>query len=210
MMAAFAVDSRTLGNNVTSIPTPLGTSPTYDLLPGSLKHERVQSGSWHTAGNWGKTSHPTADVYDGGDVYFSNGAFSITLTLPPSTGAFYFYAQPFETTSRTSYQITATASDGIPVNNATLMQSVKAGAFAAGYGFTAPAGDALLSITITISGSTSQGFAVGEFGIAPALPNTPVGNTPEPATLTLLGLSAIGLGGGYVWRRRKEKPVSAV
>src|SRR3954471_1193621 len=39
--------------------------------------------------NWGTWSHGY-----GGDVYYSTGATSVTVTLPDNTSAFYLYAEP--------------------------------------------------------------------------------------------------------------------
>jgi MYXO-CTERM domain-containing protein len=111
-----------------------------------------------------------------GDVYFSNGATSISIALPAGTGAFYFYAEPdpFDT-----FSITATANDGT-----SLTVPVAGQAGANGYGFYTD-GPALTSITV----SSSVAFAVGEFGIA----RVP---TPGSGALALAGL-------GLIARRRR-------
>ncbi len=113
-----------------------------------------------------------------GDVYY-NQSNDLTMTLPTDTGAFYFYAEPDSFTP--AFDMTATANDGT-----TLTVSVLGDSGANGFGFWTN-GPALTSITISCPGNT---FAVGEFGIARAV--------PTPGALALLGLGGLAAG-----RRRR-------
>lgn len=131
---------------------------------------------------WGTWSHGYT-----GDVYYTGGADTVTLTLPPGTTAFYVYVEPnpFDW-----YFISATANTGttsglIPVN----------GSYGAnGFGFYTDASDTIATITIVgggpavtgiVPGGASNGgsnalaplpeaasgvdFALGEFGISNAV-----------------------------------------
>ena len=60
------------------IPTPGG-----DITVSPWSSQRCIGSGWAT---W---SHGYV-----GDVYYSDGATSQTITLPPGTGAFYFYVEP--------------------------------------------------------------------------------------------------------------------
>lgn len=165
-MTPFPNDVRPVVSNVNDVTSPLGGLLSFNI---PLTHREVGNG-------WGSWSHGYT-----GDVYYSNGATSIALTLPPNTGAFYFYAEP---NPFNVFNITATANDGtfltIPVNGS---------AGAAGWGFYTTGG-ALTSITV----SSNVDFAIGEFGIAAAA-------VPEPATMAVFGLMAVGAFG--VRRRLK-------
>jgi hypothetical protein len=91
-------------------------------------------------------------------VYFTGGT-QITITLPPGTKAFYFYAEPEQFAV---FSVQATAQDGttsgpIPVQG-------EAGAQY--FGFYGTGAATLASITVTTA--DPSGFAVGEFGINPA------------------------------------------
>ncbi len=153
-MAPFTADSRPELTQVTTVPAPGGGELTFDH---TLEHDRVPT-SWNT---W---SHGyTGDVYCGTTSVYPCGAGpqdTLTMTLPQGTVAFYFYA---ETWDFGAFVVTATASGG-----ATLSTSVAAeGNSGAHYiGFYSPNGTALTSITVTQPGNTSNGFTVGEFGIA--------------------------------------------
>jgi hypothetical protein len=142
-MTAFQQDPQGNGAGVSGVTGPtgaLGFSP--ELL------HCMTGGCWATWSNG-----------YGGDIYATGGQ-TITITLPSSTKAFYFYAEPFQFQT---FNITATSSDGttsgaVPV----------AGLAGAEYfGFYAT-GSATLS-AITVTAADPAGFAVGEFGISDGL-----------------------------------------
>jgi hypothetical protein len=172
-MTAFGNDTRGVVN-VTSVGAADGAPLGHTLSFGAPVSHREVPSSWLT---W---SHGYT-----GDVYYTNGATTLTMTLSPGAGAFIFYAEPnpFQ-----SFTITATDSDG-----GTIVQTVSGSAGAAGYGLHTTGGSTITTVTVT----SSVDFAVGEFSIAAA--ETAI---PEPATITLLGLGAVGLA-GYRLRRRK-------
>jgi hypothetical protein len=81
-MTPFPTDTRTQGSTVSSIPAP---NAKQVLLSPSSELRAVGAG-WAT-GAW------AGGTYSGA-LYFANGATTQTLTLPPDTGAVYFYAEP--------------------------------------------------------------------------------------------------------------------
>ncbi len=151
-MTGFPADPQPAGYTaVSSVASPLGGVVAFS---SSMQHAL-------TPGEWATWSHGYS-----GDVYYTGGGTSVTLTLPSGTGAFYLYAEPnpFQV-----YQITATAQDGTSIS-----QMVDGDGGACGYGFY---GCAISTIDVVCE----TDFAVGEFGIA---------QVPEPATICLLGLGA--------------------
>ncbi len=113
-----------------------------------------------TIGNgWATWSHGyTGDVYDTYHYDYADKQHR-TISLPPGTKAFYFYAEPQQFAL---LQIQATAQDGTtsgPID-------VQGLAGAQYYGFYAT-GDSTLS-SIDVSTTDPTGFAIGEFGINPA------------------------------------------
>ena len=145
-MTPFPEDGRTVGLDVSHVPGPTG-----DLgFDQALMHRRIGSG-------WSTWSHGYM-----GDVY---GAVDrLTMTLPPSTYAFYFYAEP---NNFGWHSITATAQDGTtsgPVD-------VEGSAGATYFGFYST-GSPIVSITVE-SDAEAGGFAVGEFGIYTGEPIRP-------------------------------------
>jgi len=161
-MTPFAADTQATGASVAGVAGPTGTlgfSPSLEhcLTPNA-------DGCWQTWSNG----------YSG-DVYAATSG-SVTLTLPPGTDAFYFYAEPaqFMTFSMTATSDNGTSSGAIPV----------AGSSGAQYfGFYTTASDALK--TITVSGEDPDGFAVGEFGISSCgYASPPKWNTEEVASFT--------------------------
>jgi hypothetical protein len=161
-MTPFGTDASPLGSNVTSVASPLGGT-----LDFSVPMARGQIG-W----SWGTWSHGYT-----GDMYYTNGATAITMSMPAGTGAFYFYAEP---NPFSVWEIVATAQDGTVVS-----QNVNGYGGAAYYGFYGTAGDLISSIAVT----SSQDFAVGEFGIADAS----VVPLPGAVLLGCMGLGYAGL-----------------
>jgi hypothetical protein len=139
-MTAFPLDARPLGQVVTTVPSPLGGQVTFNV---GLRHNRVGSG-------WATWSHGYT-----GDVYGPTPGTTLTMTLPPNTGAFYFYAEP---NPFATFDVTATAQDG------TTSGPIPVSGFAGAkyFGFYGTGGATIASITV----SSSRDFAVGEFGIA--------------------------------------------
>ena len=138
-MTAFGPDSRPLGQDVASVQAPAGT---LGFSP-DLEHDRIGQG-------WSDWSNGYT-----GDVY-STSSDTITLTLPPQTVAFAFYAQPSEPGS---FTIDATNGDG--TSSGEVPVSGTSGAEYFGF----YAGDLLLT-SITITTGDPGGFAIGEFGIS--------------------------------------------
>jgi hypothetical protein len=218
-MTPFGADSSaTLGGNVTSVAAPAVVGGNL-VFSSALSHRQV--GNSNSSKSWDQTGSPTTwgNSYFG-DVYFqssgTNGVFSVTLTMPSNTGAFYFYGQPATVTSSLPFSTTVSATNGIDTVSQTESgaNALNGKVPARGFEIYASANQSITSITITVSKNitvTSGGFAIGEFGIAQDPPTVETAPTaPEPASLTLLSLSGIGLGAGYVWRRRRQKPVIAV
>jgi hypothetical protein len=144
LMTPFPPDPQ--GSPVTSVAAPTGGVVGFDK---PLNHTTVGAG-------WATWSHGYA-----GDVYWDYMT-DVTLTMPPKTGAFYFYSEP---NPFAVYNIEAIADDGtssgpIPVDGF---------AGAKYFGFYATEGRSVASIVVSIEGTTS-GFAIGEFGIAASFP----------------------------------------
>lgn len=158
-ISALPDDTRAVIGDVSDAPgsPPLSGDITFSL---PLSHREIGSG-------WATWSHGYT-----GDVYYTNGATSVTIGLPAGTGAFLFYAEPnpFEV-----WSITAEAHDGT-----TLTRDVDGSGGANGFGFYGTGGSELASITV----SSGVDFAIGEFYGA---------RVPEPATLSLLALGALTL-----------------
>lgn len=134
------------GSAVTSVTSPCGSGAIEFSIP--LSHRRIQGADGY--GWWGSWSHGYT-----GDVYFTDGEASVTITLPQPACAFYFYVEPnpFGVT-----YFTATANDG-----------TSSGSFGvegeAGAAYVGIFGDSLETITISSDDGTTD-FAIGEFGIA--------------------------------------------
>jgi hypothetical protein len=150
-MTAFGDDARPVFSLVSDVASPLGGVVGFSP---DLDHREVGSGGWAT---W---SHGYT-----GDVYYTGGGLSATLTLPVGTGAFYFFAEP---NPFSPFTITA-------VVGGTALSQVVDGSGGAKI-FAVYTDDYAQIDSITISSSAD--FAVGEFGIAPV---------PEPSTLLLMG-----------------------
>lgn len=143
---------------------PLSGDVKFTEFPGGLAFDMLHA---QVGTDWTSWSHGYL-----GDIYYSNGATTVTLEMPSGAAGFAFWTEPnpFDV-----YEIIATADDG-----ETLSQSPDGNYGALGYGFWTTDGSTIDYITI----SSSVDFAIGEFyGAA----------IPEPATLTLLALSGICL-----------------
>lgn len=156
-MVPFGADPQPLMTNVVAVAAPGGGA--VGLSPAS-SHRRVGNG-------WATWSHGYT-----GDVYWTNGATTLSMTLPAGTRAFAFYAEP---NARSVFQITATTDSGAtsgPVN-------VNGNAGARYFGFYATGGDALASIVV----ASSSDFGVGEFAIATNQDPDCSAVAADPATL---------------------------
>src|SRR4051794_26982167 len=109
----------------------------------ALNHLRIGSG-------WATWSHGY-----GGDVYYTNGGTSVTVTLPEDTSAFYLYAEP---NAFQVFDMTAVAQDGTTSGP----HIVDGFAGARYFGFYGTQGDKIKTVTV----SSSDDFAIGEFGIS--------------------------------------------
>jgi hypothetical protein len=155
-MTPFANDPVAIGTLVASAPAPVGVVGFSPLLT-----------NFEIGSGWATWSHGYT-----GDVYYTNGGMSVTLTMPAQTRAFYFYAEP---NPFADFIFTATAQDGTTSGPIV----VNGNAAAKYFGFFATGADLIASITV---GSTID-FAVGEFGIAYNAPPDCSGVTASPDTL---------------------------
>ena len=169
-MLPFGPDSRPVRSPVSTVTgpsqslTPSGSAPTGAIgFSAPLQHCQI-GGCWATWSNGYK-----------GDVYQST-AKSVTITLPAGANAFYFYAEPNQFMT---FTMTATTSNG-----ATSGPIPVAGYAGAKYfGFYTTGAAPLVAITVT--GSDTTGFAVGEFGIsAPYQFILPVSSIRDPGDLS--------------------------
>ena len=125
-------------------PIPTSGGGTIGISPWDGLQRCIGSG-------WGTWSHGYT-----GDVYFTGGATSQTITLPPGTGAVYFYVEPNPFAVHTFQAVAQPGS----VSTGTFTADGSAGATYVGFYDTG--GGSITSITIT----SSADFAVGEFGWA--------------------------------------------
>jgi len=134
------------GSDVTYVTSPCGWGQIDFSIP--LNHRRIQGAGGY--GYWGSWSHGYV-----GDVYYTNGAVSVTITLPQPACAFYFYVEPnpFGVT-----QFTAVGDDGASSGSFGVEGSE-------GAQYVGIYGEGLVSVTIS-SDNAATDFAIGEFGIA--------------------------------------------
>jgi len=157
-VSALPFDGAAVYSDVTSAP---GNPP----LTGSVGFS-VASSVRQIGMGWATWSHGYT-----GKVYYSNGAYSVTLDLPSDTAAFLTYVEPNPFSWQT---VTVTAQDGTSIT-----QSVTGSSGAHGFGFYGTGGSTIDTLTI----SSGTDFAFGEF----------YGAVPEPSTLGLLGIGALAL-----------------
>lgn len=172
-MAAFPADLSAEGT-ATSFLTPPPIFPGWGDLQFStpVTHSLIGTG-------WGTWSHGYA-----GSVYFT-GDSDLQLELPDGTLAFYLYLEP---NMMATYEFTVESSSTSGSMSTTLLIDGAGGAKYVGF-YTDDPLSPLQYVDIVQTTATSDGFAVGEFGI-----NTTV---PEPgacvafAALGLLGFAAV-------------------
>jgi len=146
IMFPFAPDANPIGVNVSSLESPTRCFGTLNFST-PLNHLTVP-------GSWATWSHGYTS-----DVYYSNGASSTTIQLPPATRAFYFYT---ESNSFSTFTVNAVANDG--TTTGPLSISGNSGAKFIGF-YTTGSQCLLKSITVTYP-PAAGGFAIGEFGIS--------------------------------------------
>jgi len=174
-MTPFGDDARTLGNLVSSVPSPVGGNVGFIA---DLTHAKVGSG-------WSTWSHGYT-----GDVYITWGT-SAQMTMPANTKAFYLYAEP---DNFGQYYINATSQSGTTSTFGPFLVEGSAGAQY--FGFYGDAGETINEIDMEID-SQAAGMAVGEFGI-----NVGTGTSiPEFPTLAIPVLSVVGL--MFLFQRKK-------
>jgi len=146
----------------TRVPSAGETPPAGAFFFGAWSHGYTGN-VWHTAD--------------------SGNPRSLTMTLPTSTKAFYFYVQPV------ALGIVSITIDYPGISSRSLSATGNAGAVYVG--LHSDAGEDLTSIKITSDESAGAlGFAVGEFGIF----NSDSGGggvVPEPTSIAIFGLSGL-------------------
>lgn len=166
-------------SNFTDVTLIPGSPVSGDLTTNLSVNKREIGAGWAT---W---SHGYTGV-----VYYTNGSNTVTLTLPPTTGAFYLYAEPNQFAE---FTISATTDSGISSGPI----SVVGASGANGFAFHTTAGDQIKTITVT---TTDNDMAVGEFGIAATIPAVPVPTLSE-WSLVLLTLMFLAIATFVMWRR---------
>jgi hypothetical protein len=197
-LTAFANDARPNHDLVTTVPCPVvGGNITFSI---PMVHTKVGDG-------WATWSHGyTGDLYF---VEFPDDLESFTISLPPNVGAFMWYMEPnvFST-----FTVVYSASDGTTSGT----QPVEAENGASGFGWYAPVGQTITSITMRDfdTETIEFGFAFGEFLVAEGAGDTgitfskttnvddptaefiiTVGPGLDPATFTLKGGDSVTYAG---------------
>jgi hypothetical protein len=179
-MSPFDVTSQAAIADYTAVTTIPGSPIPGSLAVSGSVSKRTVPDSWAT---W---SHGYT-----GPVFMINGN-STTMTLPPGSGAFYFYAEP---DNNGPFTITATTDSGTTSGPV----SVYGSSGATGFGFYAGPGESIATITVT---TTDSDFAIGEFGIS----HTAVAATSVP-TMNEWGMIVFmicaGIASIYYMKRRK-------
>ena len=141
-MTDFPLDeSSSVYDDITSIPSPCSVGGNIEFST-SMSHRRIGDG-------WATWSHGYTE-----DVYYSNGAVSVTITVPTPACAFYFYVEP---NPFAEHYFTAVGDDG--TSSGSFSAHGSAGAVYVGI-----YGAGLQSVNISTDDGVTD-FAVGEFGI---------------------------------------------
>lgn len=153
---------------VTTIPgVPSPATGSLTVAPGVQK--QTMPGTWTSIWANGYT----------GPIFFTQGAQTITLTLPPRTTAFYVFAEQnvygtFDITATTDSGATSGAVTVVGVATPPAVNSIP------GIGFlTTTPGEAIQTITIDVEAG-SNGFAIALFAMAQA-PAAPTPGAAAPA-----------------------------
>lgn len=157
-MTQFGDDPRPIINDVISIGPGDGNPHGVLGFSQAVSHREIGFG-------WATWSHGYT-----GDVYYSNGATSLTMFMAPDLAAFSFYVEP---NPFAVFDITVTAADGtsitVPVNGSS---------GANGFGVYGTGGMTVASVNV----SSSVDFAVGEFACAAV---------PAPGAMALAGIAGL-------------------
>jgi len=140
-MTPFPTDNRALYSDIIDLPAPCPIPDTGILFSRAVNHRRINEG-------WTSWSHGYT-----GDVYYTNGATSITLTMPVGTSAVYFYVEPNPLALHT-FQVT--------VNGWFVCEEFTAHG-SAGAAYIGVCGNPVKMVTVTCTSGVP--FAIGEFGI---------------------------------------------
>jgi hypothetical protein len=179
-IAAFNIGSQAAIPEFTNVSTIPG-SPISGNLTTSLQVMKLTIPSSWTTWSHGYT----------GPCFWSNGA-TLILTLPPGTGAFYFYAEPVGAVTA-NYTFVATTNTGTTSGDI----SVYSDSGATGFGFYATVPGETIS-TITVTCSDPDGFALAEFGAGSnptpsAIVFKNLGTAAPPPTLGVFSLASFNL-----------------
>lgn len=128
------------------LPTPLGA---MGVAPTDGVQRCIGAG-------WATWSHGYV-----GDAYFTGSAVPQTLTMPPNTGAVYFYVEP------NVFQVFNCQAVAQPGGVSTGPFAVDGSGGAVGVGFWDAAGGTIQSIEVNCD-PTASGFATGEFAVSAA------------------------------------------
>lgn len=183
-VTAFAVAPQAAivdGTNVTTIPG----SP----IPGNLTISPGLDKYTVPAGGWGTWSHGYT-----GPVFGTYSGTTVTMTLPPNSGAFYFYAEP---NIYNVFNIVVVTNSGTTSGNV----PVQGDSGANGFGFYTTAGETILTVTLTIDPAAS-GFAIGEFGVGNPIAPISIPTMTEWGMIIFIVLA--GIGSIYYLRRMKR------
>jgi len=162
------LDPRPLFSDVTRADVALDCFVAFST---PMSHRRIGDG-------WATWSHGYT-----GDVYYSNGATTVTMALHSDMPVDYFgfsaEPNPFGVFSMTAVGMDTGG------GSASLTQSVEGSAGATGWGFYTTGGTSIVSVEL----SSDVDFAIGEFGMH---------KIPAPGSIAMLGLAGVS-----AFRRRR-------